>query len=577
MGVGYRPPSNSTGPRRAAILPLDHCALSLQPFRSPVCDSAGTVFDRERITEHLLESGSRHPVTGATLKLSELTPLIFERSREGALIDPVTLKPLTEHTHVVAIRTSGRVYAIDTLKRLCLGPRAYRDPASGEGFDPRKDLITLNDPTQEGGGRCKRPAQAATTPATATGIGAPGGSATDGAGPASKRPAPAAPAPAASTGVRAFTTTGAAAASLTSTSMVPVTVNRAREMTEAELRAAVYARLRRAAAASGPAPAPAAGGTGAAAGGKGALGKGKGYVRMETSHGHLTIELHADLAPQTAHNFLELGRRGYYTNTRFHRLVKGFVLQGGDPTGKGTGGAPAWGEVLPDEIHPKLRHETRGVLSMANAGPGTGKSQFFITLAATSALDGRHSVFGRVIDGLETLARVEAIPTEAGGAPAAAVAAARASGVVTGKESPVELVLITGFTVLVNPFKDAEDEIRREQNPAASAGVGARAAAAGAGAAGANPLNPFKSPSVDTSVQSVGKYLQRPAPSQAAQPGAARPLVAGTNRTAVTAAGDAQLRIPARPAGPLAVRGSTSFAALKAAAAAAAAKEKEGT
>ncbi len=98
----------------------------------------------------------------------------------------------------------------------------------------------------------------------------------------------------------------------------------------------------------------------------------------------------------------------------FHRVIKGFMIQGGDPKGTGTGGP---GYVIPDEFHPELKHDGAGVLSMANAGPNTGGSQFFITLAATSWLDGKHAVFGKVVDGMDIIEAIGVTPTAPGDRP----------------------------------------------------------------------------------------------------------------------------------------------------------------
>jgi cyclophilin family peptidyl-prolyl cis-trans isomerase len=121
---------------------------------------------------------------------------------------------------------------------------------------------------------------------------------------------------------------------------------------------------------------------------------------MTTANGDIVIELFADKAPRTVNNFVFLARDGYYDGTTFHRVIRGFMAQGGDPTGTGRGGP---GYQFADEFHPDLRHEGPGVLSMANAGPNTNGSQFFITHEATPHLDGRHAVFGKVIDGMDVL------------------------------------------------------------------------------------------------------------------------------------------------------------------------------
>src|SRR5688500_17520816 len=123
-------------------------------------------------------------------------------------------------------------------------------------------------------------------------------------------------------------------------------------------------------------------------------------ARFKTEKGDIVVELFADRAPRTVENFVNLARAGFYDGTTFHRVIPGFMAQGGDPTGTGTGGP---GYQFGDEFHPSLRHDAAGVLSMANAGPGTNGSQFFITHGPTPHLDNRHSVFGRVTEGMEVV------------------------------------------------------------------------------------------------------------------------------------------------------------------------------
>ncbi len=121
---------------------------------------------------------------------------------------------------------------------------------------------------------------------------------------------------------------------------------------------------------------------------------------ISTAKGNIVIELFAARAPNTVNNFVFLARQGFYDNTTFHRVIPDFMAQGGDPTGTGTGGP---GYVFADEFHPELRHDKAGILSMANSGPGTNGSQFFITYAPTPHLDDMHSVFGQVIEGMDVL------------------------------------------------------------------------------------------------------------------------------------------------------------------------------
>lgn len=133
----------------------------------------------------------------------------------------------------------------------------------------------------------------------------------------------------------------------------------------------------------------------------GALDTSKSYTaHLKTQRGEIVCALHADKAPLTVENFVNLARAGYYDGTTFHRVIPGFMAQAGDPTGTGRGGP---GYTFTDEFDASLRHDAPGVLSMANAGPGTNGSQFFLTFGPTPHLDGRHTVFGRVTDGMDTL------------------------------------------------------------------------------------------------------------------------------------------------------------------------------
>jgi cyclophilin family peptidyl-prolyl cis-trans isomerase len=127
----------------------------------------------------------------------------------------------------------------------------------------------------------------------------------------------------------------------------------------------------------------------------------KSYTaKMETDKGAMVIELFAAKAPKTVNNFVFLARQGFYEQVIFHRVVSDFMAQGGDPTGTGTGGP---GYKFEDEFHPNLRHDKPGVLSMANAGPNTNGSQFFITHVPTPWLDDKHAVFGQVTEGMDAL------------------------------------------------------------------------------------------------------------------------------------------------------------------------------
>lgn len=158
-------------------------------------------------------------------------------------------------------------------------------------------------------------------------------------------------------------------------------------------------------------------------------GEGTLLATFETNRGEFTAELYEDVAPMTVSNFVGLstgqipwtdprtgkpGEGALYEGVVFHRVISGFVIQGGDPTGTGTGGP---GYRFADECSPDARHSSSGILSMANAGPGTNGSQFFVTLGATPHLDGRHTVFGRVVEGLDVVESIGDTQTNAADRP----------------------------------------------------------------------------------------------------------------------------------------------------------------
>ncbi|KAG8698778.1 heme binding [Ceratobasidium sp. 394] len=136
-------------------------------------------------------------------------------------------------------------------------------------------------------------------------------------------------------------------------------------------------------------------------------------VVLETNMGEISLELYWDHAPKTCENFSTLAKRGYYNGVIFHRVVADFMVQCGDPTGTGRGGTSIYGSKFEDEIHPDLRFVGAGILAMANSGPNTNGSQFFLTLAPTPYLDKKHTIFGRVSAGMRVLQRLGAVATDA--------------------------------------------------------------------------------------------------------------------------------------------------------------------
>ena len=131
-------------------------------------------------------------------------------------------------------------------------------------------------------------------------------------------------------------------------------------------------------------------------------------IQFTTNKGVFVAQMFEEKAPQTTKNFIELTEKGFYDGLIFHRVIDGFMIQGGCPKGDGTGGP---GYTIPDEFHSDLRHSGEGILSMANAGPNTGGSQFFITLAPTPWLNGHHAIFGKIVKGMDVVREIGSVAT----------------------------------------------------------------------------------------------------------------------------------------------------------------------
>ncbi|KAF9648731.1 cyclophilin-like protein, partial [Thelephora ganbajun] len=161
-------------------------------------------------------------------------------------------------------------------------------------------------------------------------------------------------------------------------------------------------------------------------------------VTLHTTLGDLKIEVFCEAMPKAAENFLALCASNYYDGCIFHRNIKNFMIQTGDPTGAGKGGQSIWAKPFEDEIRSTIKFNARGMLAMANSGPDTNKSQFFITYGKQPHLDGRYSIFGKVIDGADsTLDAMERVP-------------------VNNKNRPLNEIRLTNVTIHANPIADAQ-------------------------------------------------------------------------------------------------------------------------
>lgn len=437
-------------------LPYNFCAVSLQPFQDPVSTADGTVFDRQNI-DHWIESHGTDPVSGKSLKSEDLINLNFTKNDEGDFVDPVTFKIFTNNTHIVALRNTGNVFAYDTVERLNIKGKMWRDLISDDPFS-RKDIISIQDPqnvesrnlssfkhVKDGTSNLTKEQEGAQSAGiNKSALGNAASLLTESKNTVSSSPAvgkylhqlskasqgPTKPSsnvaskslsahvqskssPVSKSKVNlqqtSYHTTGRAAASLTSTGLTPDTSGALATLTDEEY----LLRPRRV--------------------------KAPGYIRLLIPpHGSLTLELLPEHAPKAVWNMLALVKSGYYNGVLFHRNIRSFMLQGGDPTGTGRGGKSIWGGIFPDEFQNggTLSHDKRGMLSMANKGKDTNSSQFFITYAPCKHLDRKHTVFGRVVDGWDTLDKVERVA-------------------VSEKEKrPLEDLKMEEVTVLVDPFED---------------------------------------------------------------------------------------------------------------------------
>lgn len=444
-----------------AKLPLDSCFISLQPFENPVGTRDGAVFDAKNVIPYVKKYGV-NPITGGRMEVKELVPLHFHKNADGKLQCPVTFKELGNNSHVVANMASGHVYSYEAVIELNKKTKNWLDLITSQPFK-WSDVVVIQDPSNTDGREISkfyymqkgqqaevieqivnrdkkrltaeekavklRPnaaveriyeekkrisdekaqeekEKAEEAAAAAGGEGEEAPAATDAtrlAGPRKQN--------------ERFTS-GEVAESFTSTATPLRTDNSLRMLTDAEELQDLYDAVRKK--------------------------KAKGYVRLITSAGMLNVELHTDMVPRTTDNFLRLCERSYYDGTIFHRLIKNFMLQGGDPTGTGKGGECAFegSKSFKDEFDSRLVHQGAGVLSMANNGKNTNRSQFFVTLKSCQHLDLKHSVFGRVVGGLELLRYFNDWETD-------------------DKDKPVKEIKLIRTEVFKNPFKEAAEEAEK--------------------------------------------------------------------------------------------------------------------
>ncbi|KAI0034258.1 cyclophilin-like protein [Vararia minispora EC-137] len=412
---GYK--AKQEGTNRGALTPFDCCALSFQPFDHPVVarnsDGTGHVFELTNIIPWLKQHDNTNPITKEPLAPSGLISLNYSRKPSGEIHDPITFKPFSEHSHIVAIATTGNVFLAESIK-------GGRDLINDVRFK-KEDVITLQNPHG--------------LPAASVPVTKPLPNAADNkskavtpkesvkAGPVAlvqKKDVPWNISPYSS---------GLPGASLTSTSVDPQTAGTKLVWDEEEL---MYEEITKPLKGKGK---------------ERDVGKRRAYVRIVTSlGGSLNLELYCEKAPKTCYNFLMLARQGYYNDVIFHRLVPGFMIQTGDPTGTGSGGQSYWGTPFRDEYDLKgaAKHDSRGVLAMANKGASTNGSQFYFTFRATPHLDRKHTVFGKLVGGEDVFDTLEKLPLK------------------DGTERPAKQVRITEIKIYQDPFEDYKSRLAKK-------------------------------------------------------------------------------------------------------------------
>uniref|UniRef100_G3PN30 RING-type E3 ubiquitin transferase n=1 Tax=Gasterosteus aculeatus aculeatus TaxID=481459 RepID=G3PN30_GASAC len=394
-------------------LPFDHCSLSLQPFEYPVCTDEGVIFDLLSIVPWIKRYGT-NPISGEKMEIKSLIKLNMAKNNDGKYHCPVLYNVFTNNSHFVANKVTGNVFSYEAVDQLNIKTKSFKDLLSDEPFT-RKDIIVLQDPTNldkfnvssffhvKNNLKLLDPDEekAKLDPAyhlkttnletretlaelykdykgdklLASTMKEPAAKKTD------KLNA-------------AHYSTGRVSASFTSTAMTPSTTHEADAIADDTVR---YRYVKK-----------------------------KGYVRLHTNKGDLNLELHCDKVPKAGENFIRLCKKGYYDGTVFHRSIKNFMIQGGDPTGTGTGGESFWGKPFKDEFKPNLSHAGRGILSMANSGPNTNKSQL-------------------IVGGFEALTAMENVESD------------------PKSDKPKSEIKIITATVFVDPYEEADVQIAAER------------------------------------------------------------------------------------------------------------------
>ncbi|CAN6659135.1 hypothetical protein TRVA0_031S00848 [Trichomonascus vanleenenianus] len=387
--------------------PFWYCSISLQPIEgksSGVCDRQGHVFDISNIVPELRKNGGKNPVTGEDLKREDLIKLRLTQNDQGNYVDPVSLVEMTVYNTAVCVLTTGYVYLKSTIEEHNYKAKWMYDLMTDEEFT-KSDVVELK------GGYGVRYSKHKKTgePAKSLKRSSPDESEVSGQLKKSKVDEKKAKLQEMSSA-----TTHHMAASLTSTVFTPSTKIQLQKRSVLQML-------------------------------KPKRFKDPAFVNIETNKGTLRLVLDPTYAPKAVYNFVQLAKQGYYDGVKFHRSIKRFMIQGGDPTGTGRGGESVYGEPFADETnHPRNKHDARGVLSMANRGKNTNTSQFFITYRPCPHLDGKHTVFGKLVGGESVLDELERTPVDEG-------------------DRPVEDLVMKKVTVVEDPFEEANEEEKEKE------------------------------------------------------------------------------------------------------------------
>lgn len=419
-------------------LPMDYCCITHIPFLCPYMDLEGNVYELAAVAK-FLKHFKKNPVTGAPLDAKSLIKLNFaantndDNDEANRFQCPALFKPFTKNSHIVAIATTGNVFCFEAIEQLNIKTKNWKDLINDQPFT-RKDIITIQDPSHiekfdisqfyfiknklrveteeeraernDPRGRIQK--MSIEIKETLQELESTYKEKEKEAVAEQKRP---------DKFNAAHYSTGKVSASLTSTAITPF-LRTEYDIVEEDL--VRYERVKK-----------------------------KGYVRLNTNMGPLNLELFCEQVPKTCENFLKHCLNKYYNGVKFHRSIRNFMVQGGDPTSRtgeatGKGGTSIWNTKFDDEFKPGLSHTGRGILSMANSGPNSNGSQFFITYRSCKHLDGKHTIFGKLVGGLESLTEMERIEVD-------------------NKDQPIEDIIIQSAQIFVDPYQEVDEQLAADR------------------------------------------------------------------------------------------------------------------